>query len=206
MRPRHDDRFVLIGLCWLYGRSEYPPPPPDARGRNTSRWPLMTYASVTRNRSCIWLSGNCRHFIVSNLTFQKFASASNSQSVKIKQEQHKCFALSPRLLGATFPCGYTCSQGSGRPDVINQGISRSSTRLKMIMTHKSQQLHNIIVFEVFIDFIVNELAMNGMRFSLLQLKSSCCGAPVLSHSHLVTSFYELHDTLADLVKYHSNDC
>ncbi len=21
------DRFVLIGLCWLYGRSEFPPPP-----------------------------------------------------------------------------------------------------------------------------------------------------------------------------------
>ncbi len=28
MRPRHYDRFVLIGLCWLYGRSEFPPPPP----------------------------------------------------------------------------------------------------------------------------------------------------------------------------------
>ncbi len=27
MRPRHYDRFVLIGLCWLYGRSEFPPPP-----------------------------------------------------------------------------------------------------------------------------------------------------------------------------------
>ncbi len=26
MRPRHYDRFVLIGLCWLYGRSEVPPP------------------------------------------------------------------------------------------------------------------------------------------------------------------------------------
>ncbi len=26
MRPRHYDRFVLIGLCWLYGRSEFPPP------------------------------------------------------------------------------------------------------------------------------------------------------------------------------------
>ncbi len=24
----HHDRFVLIGLCWLYGRSEFPPPPP----------------------------------------------------------------------------------------------------------------------------------------------------------------------------------
>ncbi len=28
VRPRHYDRFVLIGLCWLYGRSEFPPPPP----------------------------------------------------------------------------------------------------------------------------------------------------------------------------------
>ncbi len=28
MRPRQHDRFVLIGLCWLYGRSEFPPPPP----------------------------------------------------------------------------------------------------------------------------------------------------------------------------------
>ncbi len=27
MRPRHYDRLVLIGLCWLYGRSEFPPPP-----------------------------------------------------------------------------------------------------------------------------------------------------------------------------------
>ena len=27
MRPRRYDRFVLIGLCWLYGRSEFPPPP-----------------------------------------------------------------------------------------------------------------------------------------------------------------------------------
>ncbi len=26
MRPRQHDRFVLIGLCWLYGRSEFPPP------------------------------------------------------------------------------------------------------------------------------------------------------------------------------------
>ncbi len=25
MRPRQHDRFVLIGLCWLYGRSEYLP-------------------------------------------------------------------------------------------------------------------------------------------------------------------------------------
>ncbi len=27
MRARQHDRFVLIGLCWLYGRSEFPPPP-----------------------------------------------------------------------------------------------------------------------------------------------------------------------------------
>ncbi len=27
-QPRKHDRFVLIGLCWLYGRSEFPPPPP----------------------------------------------------------------------------------------------------------------------------------------------------------------------------------
>ncbi len=25
---RHYDGFILIGLCWLYGRSEFPPPPP----------------------------------------------------------------------------------------------------------------------------------------------------------------------------------
>ncbi len=36
--PRQHDRFVLIGLCWLYGRSEYPPPPvaPDTRLEWTS--------------------------------------------------------------------------------------------------------------------------------------------------------------------------
>ncbi len=28
MRPRQHDRIVLIGLCWLYGRSEFSPPPP----------------------------------------------------------------------------------------------------------------------------------------------------------------------------------
>ncbi len=28
MRPRHYDRFVLIGLCWRCGRSEFSPPPP----------------------------------------------------------------------------------------------------------------------------------------------------------------------------------
>ncbi len=28
-RPRQHDRFVLVGLCWLYGRSELPPPPPS---------------------------------------------------------------------------------------------------------------------------------------------------------------------------------
>ncbi len=28
MRPRQHDRFVLIGLCWLYGRSDFSPPPP----------------------------------------------------------------------------------------------------------------------------------------------------------------------------------
>ncbi len=27
MRLRQHDRFVLIGLCWLYGRSDFPPPP-----------------------------------------------------------------------------------------------------------------------------------------------------------------------------------
>ncbi len=26
--PLELDRFVLIGLCWLYGRSEFSPPPP----------------------------------------------------------------------------------------------------------------------------------------------------------------------------------
>ncbi len=26
MRLRQHDRFALIGLCWLYGRSEFPPP------------------------------------------------------------------------------------------------------------------------------------------------------------------------------------
>ncbi len=29
VRPRQHDRFVLIGLCWLYGRSEFPPSPPQ---------------------------------------------------------------------------------------------------------------------------------------------------------------------------------
>ena len=33
MRPGQHDRFVLIGLCWLYGRSEFPPPPPPPIGR-----------------------------------------------------------------------------------------------------------------------------------------------------------------------------
>ncbi len=26
-RPRHHDRFLLIGLCWLWGCCEFPPPP-----------------------------------------------------------------------------------------------------------------------------------------------------------------------------------
>ncbi len=26
-RPRHHDKLVLVGLCWLYGRGEVPPPP-----------------------------------------------------------------------------------------------------------------------------------------------------------------------------------
>ncbi len=34
MRPRQHDRFVLIGLCWLYGRSEFPPPRPWSGGSN----------------------------------------------------------------------------------------------------------------------------------------------------------------------------
>ncbi len=33
MEPRQHDRFVLIGLCWLYGRSEFPPPPPPPHHR-----------------------------------------------------------------------------------------------------------------------------------------------------------------------------
>ncbi len=38
MRPRHYDRFVLVGLCWLYGRSEFPPPLPR---RPSSRTPSI---------------------------------------------------------------------------------------------------------------------------------------------------------------------
>ncbi len=38
MRPRHYDRFVLIGLCWLYGRSESPPPPPPLTGPVVPRY------------------------------------------------------------------------------------------------------------------------------------------------------------------------
>ncbi len=34
MRPRQHDRFVLIGLCWLYGRTEFPPPPYKATNTN----------------------------------------------------------------------------------------------------------------------------------------------------------------------------
>ncbi len=37
-RPRHHDRFDLIGLCWLYGRSELPPP---MKGKS------VTYQSLT---------------------------------------------------------------------------------------------------------------------------------------------------------------
>ncbi len=36
MRPRRYDRFVLIGLCWLYGRSEFPPPPRPDQGKMCS--------------------------------------------------------------------------------------------------------------------------------------------------------------------------
>ncbi len=32
IRPRQHDRFVLIGLCWLYGRSEFPPLPRHLHG------------------------------------------------------------------------------------------------------------------------------------------------------------------------------
>ncbi len=31
MRSRQHDRFVLVGVCWLYGSSESPPPPPLCR-------------------------------------------------------------------------------------------------------------------------------------------------------------------------------
>ncbi len=37
VRPRQHEKFALIGLCWLYGRSEFPPPPPQARWLWT-RW------------------------------------------------------------------------------------------------------------------------------------------------------------------------
>ena len=40
MRPRQHDRFVLIGLCWLYGRSEFPPRPP--------LWGKCAYVDVAR--------------------------------------------------------------------------------------------------------------------------------------------------------------
>ncbi len=30
MRPRQHDRFVFVGLCWLYRRNKFPPPPVSA--------------------------------------------------------------------------------------------------------------------------------------------------------------------------------
>ena len=30
MQPRHDEKFVLTDLCWLYARGEFAPPPPHA--------------------------------------------------------------------------------------------------------------------------------------------------------------------------------
>ncbi len=37
MRPQQHDGFVLIGLCWLYGRNEVPPPPPLHDGNSNRR-------------------------------------------------------------------------------------------------------------------------------------------------------------------------
>ena len=41
MRSRQHDRFVLIGLCWLYGRSELPPPPPRTLSGGLFRCALL---------------------------------------------------------------------------------------------------------------------------------------------------------------------
>ena len=51
MRSRHHDRFVLIGLCWLYGRNEFPPP-----SRRSMYWHVGPSSKAARD-SCI----NCCH-------------------------------------------------------------------------------------------------------------------------------------------------
>ncbi len=38
MRPRQHGRFVLIGLCWLYGRSAFSPPPLCTAHRAALGW------------------------------------------------------------------------------------------------------------------------------------------------------------------------
>ncbi len=53
MRPRHYDRFVLIGLCWLYGRGEFPPP--HRSNRNARVW--LAFGSYSRLKSHNEFSG-----------------------------------------------------------------------------------------------------------------------------------------------------
>ncbi len=58
------DRFALIGLCWLYGRSDFPPPPPPP-------WPGKPHLRAVMNTiTCLfyalddWALKDYRHAYV----------------------------------------------------------------------------------------------------------------------------------------------
>ncbi len=55
-RPRHPAKFVLIGLCWLYGRSETPtpPPPPPSAGHHTSGSGMCVMQMVRGWPASLW--------------------------------------------------------------------------------------------------------------------------------------------------------
>ncbi len=80
MRPRQHDRFVHIGLCWLYGRGEFPPPfPPeflsdnihDALGNpGCCNWATGVQQQCTSVDMTSELTGGCVHNI-DHLAFRK---------------------------------------------------------------------------------------------------------------------------------------
>ena len=60
----HDDRFVLIGLCWMYGRSEFPPPTPRHLRRST----FCTPRAVGDERHCLF---DCPHLVIFGLNLRR---------------------------------------------------------------------------------------------------------------------------------------
>ncbi len=139
MRPRHYDRFVLIGLCWLYGRSEFPPPPPPplhlfavvcAAGQDQHGALLRAALPVTKLRSIF-------HFRVGAHSLP--VEQGRIQMPKVPRHLRRCTFCATNAIGDERHCVFDCPHFQGLRQQHAMIFKESHDAMRSVMWHKDQK-------------------------------------------------------------------